>query len=188
MMSCDPFEDLDDTLFNDFINEEVLDETLDVIDPLQEKKTKHCALRIKPLVMKRRWRGVFVRRKKNSDKAKHIEALLSLPLLDEDKVVQPCSPPTHDVEETTNLDDEEFEDLVEIALPSVLPTHKDKEMVIFSHTDGLMKEPFKVVDEHIDTFIRIGRRRWDMSCFIFYGYLFYDIEGHSQIKDTSIFS
>jgi hypothetical protein len=34
-MSCDPFEDLDDTLFHDFGSEEVLEETLDMTDPLQ---------------------------------------------------------------------------------------------------------------------------------------------------------
>jgi hypothetical protein len=34
MMSCDPFEDLDDTLFHDFGSEEVLEEPLDVTDPL----------------------------------------------------------------------------------------------------------------------------------------------------------
>jgi hypothetical protein len=37
MMSCDPFEDLDDTLFHDLGSEEVLEETLDMIDPLEEK-------------------------------------------------------------------------------------------------------------------------------------------------------
>jgi hypothetical protein len=37
MMSCDPFEDLDDTLFHDFESEQVLEETLDTIDPLEEK-------------------------------------------------------------------------------------------------------------------------------------------------------
>jgi hypothetical protein len=71
-MSCDPFEDLDDTLFHDLGNEEVLEETLDMIDHLEEKRTKNYALRIKPLVMKRQWRGVSIRRKKNSDKAQHI--------------------------------------------------------------------------------------------------------------------
>jgi hypothetical protein len=32
MMSCDPFEDLDDTLFHDFGSEEVLEEPLDATD------------------------------------------------------------------------------------------------------------------------------------------------------------
>jgi hypothetical protein len=53
MMSCDPFEDLDDTLFHDFGSEEVLEDPLDVTGPFEEKKTKHFVLRIKPLVMKR---------------------------------------------------------------------------------------------------------------------------------------
>jgi hypothetical protein len=36
MMSYDPFEALDDTLFHDFRSEEVLEETLDMIYPLEE--------------------------------------------------------------------------------------------------------------------------------------------------------
>jgi hypothetical protein len=38
MMSCDPFEDLDDTLFHDFGSEEVLEETLDATDPFEKRK------------------------------------------------------------------------------------------------------------------------------------------------------
>jgi hypothetical protein len=49
--------------------------------------------------MKRRWRGMSIRRKKNYDKVQHIEAPLSFLPLDEVEVVQPCSPPAHDVEE-----------------------------------------------------------------------------------------
>jgi hypothetical protein len=52
-MSCDHLKYLDDTLFHDFGSEEVLEETLDTIDPLEEKRTKHYSLRTKPLVMKR---------------------------------------------------------------------------------------------------------------------------------------
>jgi len=105
-MSYDPFEDLDDTLFHDLRSEEVSKETLDMIDPIEEKWAKNYALRIKPLVMKRQWRGVSIRRTKNYDKVKHIESPLSLLPLDEGEVVQPFSPPTHDVEEAINLDDE----------------------------------------------------------------------------------
>jgi hypothetical protein len=47
-----------------------------------------------------------IRRKKNYDKSQHIEAPLSLLPLDEGKVVQTCSPPTHDVEEVISLDDD----------------------------------------------------------------------------------
>jgi hypothetical protein len=78
MMSCNPFEDLDDTLFHDFGNEEVLEEPLDAIDPFWKRKTKHSVLRIKPLVMKRRWRGMSIKRKKNSDESQHVETSLSL--------------------------------------------------------------------------------------------------------------
>jgi hypothetical protein len=52
-MSYDPFKDLDDTLFHDLESEEVLEETLDMTDPLEEKKAKNYPLRINPLVMKR---------------------------------------------------------------------------------------------------------------------------------------
>jgi hypothetical protein len=52
-MSCETFEDLDDSLFHDLENEEVSEETLDMTDPLEEKKANKYALRIKPLVMKK---------------------------------------------------------------------------------------------------------------------------------------
>jgi hypothetical protein len=38
MMSCDPFEDLDDTLFHDFGSEEVLEEPLDATILLKKGK------------------------------------------------------------------------------------------------------------------------------------------------------
>jgi hypothetical protein len=50
-----------------------------------------------------------------------------------------------------------------------------------------MKQLMDTVDDHIDHFIRIGKRRWDMSCYIFDGNPICDIEGHSEIKDTSMF-
>jgi len=50
-----------------------------------------------------------------------------------------------------------------------------------------MKQPLDIVDDDINDFIRIGKHRWDMICYIFYGDPVYDIEGHSQIKDISIF-
>jgi hypothetical protein len=53
---------------------------------------------IKPLMMKRKWRGMSIRIKKNYDKVQHIEAPLSFLALDEGKFVQPFSPPAHDVE------------------------------------------------------------------------------------------
>jgi hypothetical protein len=75
-----------------------------------------------------------------------------------------------------NLDDTFDEDK---ALISILPldeyvhactppTHEDKEMVILSHAYGLMKEPLDMVDEHINTFIHTGRRRWYFGLLIFY--------------------
>jgi hypothetical protein len=71
-MICDPFKDLYDALLHEFESEEVSEETLDMTDPLEENKTKNYALRTKPLMMKRRWRGLSIKRKKNYDKVKHI--------------------------------------------------------------------------------------------------------------------
>ena len=95
--------------------------------------------------------------KKNYDKEQHIEAPLSLIPLDEGDVVQPCLRPTHNVEEVINLDDEEFEGLFEDIHASAPLAHKNEKMVNFSHTDGLMKVPFDMVDDPIDTFIHTGR-------------------------------
>jgi hypothetical protein len=69
-------------------------------------------------------------------------------LLDEGKVVQPCLHPN--VEEALSLDDEGPVEDIHASAP---PLHKDKNMVIFSHTDDLMKVPFNMVDEPMETFI-----------------------------------
>jgi hypothetical protein len=153
MMSCIPFEDLDDTLFHDFVNEEVLEDPLDATNYFEKRRTKRSVLRIKPLVLKRRWRGMPIKRKKNPEEAQHVETYLSLLLLDEGEVFEPCSPPAHKVEETRGLNDP-----VEAAPSFAHPGHEEKEMVFFSYTDGLMKEPLDMVDDHIDTFIQTGRR------------------------------
>jgi hypothetical protein len=55
-------------------------------------------------------------------------------------------------------------------------------MVNFSHIDGLMKVPFDMVDEPIDTFIQTGKRRWDLGCLKFDRDLVYDIEGKYQAR------
>jgi hypothetical protein len=108
----------------------------------------------------------------------HIEALLSLIPLDKGEVVQPCLPPND--EEAISLDDEEFEGTVEDMHAS-----KNEKMVIFSYTDGLMKVPFDIVDEAIDTFIQTGRCGWDLSCLKFDRDPSYDIEGSSQADGVS---
>jgi hypothetical protein len=117
---------------------------------------------------------LYIKIKKNYDKAQHIEASLYLILLDECEVVQPCLPPN--VEEVINLDDE---GLVEEFHSSAPPVNKDENMVIFSHTDGLMKVPIDMVDEPIDTFIQTSRHRWDLSYLKFDRDFIYDIEGIS---------
>jgi hypothetical protein len=186
MMSCDPFEDLNDTLFHEFGSEEVLEEPLDETNPFKMRQTKHSVLRIKPLVMKRRQRGMYIKRKKNYDESQHVETSLSLLSLDEGEVVQPCFPPVHEIEESISLNDEEIQDPVEAALASILPAHKDKEMVIFSHIGGLMKEIVNMVDENIDTFIQTGRHTWDFGRFIFDRDPIYDIDGSSQRKGVDL--
>jgi hypothetical protein len=177
MMSCNPFEDLDDTLFHDFGNEEVLEEPLDATNLSEKGHIKHFALRIKPCVIKKRWRSMLVKRKKNLDEVKHVGASLSLLPHDIVEVVQPCSPPIHKVQEVTSLSDE-CEELVEDVHASTPPAHEDKEMVTFPN--GLVKEPLHMVDEHIDTFIQTGRRMWDFGRLIFDRDPIYNIEGSPQ--------
>jgi len=58
-----------------------------------------------------------------------------------------------------SLDDGEFEYPIEEIHASTPIAHEDKEMVIFSHTDSLIKEPFNMVDDHIDIFLQTGRSR-----------------------------
>jgi hypothetical protein len=56
----------------------VLEEPLDAIDISKKGNIKHSVLRIKPRVMKRRWRSMPVKRKNNLDEVQHIEVSLSL--------------------------------------------------------------------------------------------------------------
>jgi hypothetical protein len=62
-----------------------------------------------------------------------------------------------------SLDDEEFEGPVEEFHASSPPTYKNKNMANISHTDGLVKVPFDMVDEPIDTFIQTGICKWDVG-------------------------
>jgi hypothetical protein len=107
---------------------------------------------------------------------------------EENDVLLPYFPHVCEVEEAISLSDEEFEDHVEDAPTSVLHAHKEKEMVIFSHTNGLMKEPLNMVDEHIDTFIYTGRCRWDFGRLTFYKDPIYDIKGSPQEKGFELSS
>jgi hypothetical protein len=159
MISDNPFEDLHDALFCDFGSEELLEEPLDATDLSRKMHVKHSTLRIKPCVMKRRWRSMPMKRKNNLDEVQHVEALFSLLLLDEDEAVQTCLPPAHEDEETISLDD----------------------------TD-LVQDPFDMVDLHIDDFIQVGRRRWDVSCFSIDRDPIYDIGGNSSQAEGVEFS
>jgi hypothetical protein len=155
---------------------------------------------VKPFFMKSHWndmpmKGGAKKRGKDSNKVKHVEdpdqTLVYVFLLDEDKIVQPYPPPsTHEDEESVDKEDfyevHRVEDPVEVSLHFFLLAHEDKEMVNFSHTNDLMKEPLDVVDEHIETFIHIRRRRWDMGCFVFNEDPIYNIKGTFQLKSTQI--
>jgi hypothetical protein len=79
---------------------------LDATDLFERRKTKKSILSINPLVMKRQWRGMYIKRNKNCDKSQHVETSLSFLLLDEGEIVQPFFPPLHEVEEEISLNDE----------------------------------------------------------------------------------
>jgi hypothetical protein len=114
----------------------------------------------------------------NPDEAYHIEyfeeafkedEVLSLNDLDEN--IQAVIPPTHQEENTMSYDP--FEDL-------------DDSLFHDLGTEGALEEPSDRVDQHIDTFIQIGKCGWDMSLFTFDGDPTYDVEGSPQTKDWSL--
>ena len=132
-----------------------------------------------------------------------------MPPLDEDDIIQPFSPPTHEEENMMsynpfeNFNDALFhdfgneencqKDLDEVSLAkglnktllSAFPFEENEviqscEEVISSYgVDEFMEQPSDVVDEHIDDFIQVGRCRWDFGHFIFDRDPIYDIEGSS---------
>jgi hypothetical protein len=83
-------------------------------DPFRKSDMRRSALRIKPLVMKRCWRGMYMKKddmkkNKNSNEFQHVEnldeTLMPILPLDEDEVVHPSFPPAHKYEEAISLDD-----------------------------------------------------------------------------------
>jgi len=46
-------------------------------------------------------------------------------------------------------------------------THEDGKISSFNDTNYLVENPSNMVDQHIDYFIHVGRRRWDVVCFTF---------------------
>jgi hypothetical protein len=137
----------------------------------------------------------------------------SLPL-DED--IQTSAPPAHQEEKMIsynpfeNFDDALFhdygneenfqKDLDEVSLAeglnetllSAFPFEENEviqscEEVINSYdADEFMEQPSDIVDEHIDDFIQVGRRRWDVGCFIIDRDPIYDIEGSSQAEGVEM--
>jgi hypothetical protein len=51
-----------------------------------------------------------------------------------------------------------------------------------------VEQPSDIVDDHIDDFIQVGRRRWDVVCFIIDRDPIYDIEGSSQAEGVEVSS
>lgn len=78
------------------------------------------------------------------------------------------------------------EDLVEATQAFVLPAHEDEKMVGCSHTDRFMKEPLDVVGEHIDYFICVERRKWDVGYSNFNRDPIYDIEGGFRVDNDKL--
>jgi hypothetical protein len=76
----------------------------------------------------------------------------------------------------------------EVFQPHFPPAHKDEEVIIPNDVDVSMGDLLDMVDQHIDDFIQVGRCRWDVSCFIFYRILIYDIEGGSHAKGVELSS
>jgi hypothetical protein len=54
-------------------------------------------------MMKRKWRGMSIKRKKNPNEVQHVETSLSFLSLDEGEVFQTFLPPTHEYEEMISL-------------------------------------------------------------------------------------
>jgi hypothetical protein len=102
-----------------------------------------------------------MKKKKNSDEVPHTEnpdeTSVSILLLDEDEVVQPCFPPAHKYEEVINPND----------------------------ADDFVEDFSDMVDQRIDDFIHIRRRRWDVG-FNFDKEPIYDIEGAPQEKRVEL--
>jgi hypothetical protein len=89
-----------------------------------------------------------------------------------------------------NLDEVSLAKGLNETLSSIVPFEEDEviqsceEVISFYDANEIMEQPLDTVDHHIDDFIQIGRCRWDLGCFTFYGDSIYDIEGTSRIKDT----
>jgi hypothetical protein len=84
--------------------------------------------------------------------------------------IQASIPPTHQEENTMSYDP--FEDL-------------DASLFHDSRSEAALEELSDTIDQHIDTFIQIGKHGWDMSLFTFDGDPTYDVEGSPQTKDCS---
>jgi hypothetical protein len=62
-----------------------------------------------------------------------------------------------------------------------------EEVTSSSDTGEFMEQPSEKVDNHIDDFICVQKRGWDISCFNFDGDPIYKDEGRFQTKNAEIF-
>jgi hypothetical protein len=76
----------------------------------------------------------------------------------------------------------------EVIHPCLPSTHEHKKIIVFNDTNDIVEDPSYVVDQHIDDFIHVGRRRWDVVCFTFDKDPIYDVEGSSQTKGVELSS
>jgi len=53
--------------------------------------------------------------------------------------------------------------------------------------DKFMEYPIDTIDNHIDDFICVWKRGWDVDCFGFDGDPIYDIEGNFQKRNAKVF-
>jgi hypothetical protein len=76
----------------------------------------------------------------------------------------------------------------EVIHPFLPPAHEDKKIIGFNATNDLVKDPFDMVDQHIDDFIHVKRCRWDVVCFTFDKDSIYNVEDISQTKGVELSS
>jgi hypothetical protein len=66
----------------------------------------------------------------------------------------------------------------EVVVP---PAHEEEEMINISDTNDPVEDPSDTVDQHIDDFVCVGRRRWGVCYIIFYGDPIYNVEGSCNV-------
>jgi hypothetical protein len=63
-----------------------------------------------------------------------------------------------------------------------------EELITSYDVDEFVEQPSDIVENHIDDFIQVGRRGWDVVCFIIDKYPIYYVEGISQEEGVGMSS